>query len=839
MFSKKDFSVIQLFSLYILLNSCSSSIYNNYSESILTENIFSVNDTVVKKNPERFLIQPSSPSSNIFGYPLGLSIYNLASQDPDAKFDSWIKKRENREDNLIKLFSKKQVVQLKNYNRALNSFLKNLGKRPTTISEVNVNNNINRLKQYYNNEGFFDSEINVDTIISNNQAVLKYNIIKNQRYLIDSIRINVNSKDLDSLISFNRKNSFIKKGKYFSLNKLVEERDRLFNLFRNNGIYNFQLRNIKYNVFIDSTGQNKKIPIVLNILSENDGVEYNIKKISNINIYVESLDILSDIDTYTDSLNYNGIKIFSKGSLNYSPRSLIEPIFFSKGETYSEEKKLLTSRYYSNIGAFKYPRIIFEEENDSLLSSIYLLPRDRFNLGFDLDFTHSNIEDFGISFGTNFNIRNIFRGTENLSLNLNNSIGASKDIGNPDDTFFNIFELGGNLRLRIPRIILPFSTEKFIKKDMNPETNIIVGSTIQENIGLDKQYYSGIYEIDWEPGKLSKINLKLIDFEFVNNQNISNYFNVYKNSYDKLNYISSLYNLNQSNINDSGDLIIPTGTDRFIDEVLNNQTSLDQSNDFFRDINSILERKNRLTQNNLIIGSSITILRNTQENFLDEDFSQLRIKLEMVGNLFNQIIRGNNLNSNNKVEISNILPSQYTKAEFNYIKHFLLNSGSVIALRYFTGIAIPYGNSNYIPFTRSYYAGGSNDNRAWKAYKLGPGSSNNINEFNEANFKVAFNLELRNKISGNLNGALFIDIGNIWNISDNVEDNSMVFNGISDFDELAIGTGFGIRYDFNFFVLRLDTGFKTYNPANEKNRRWFKDFSLKKAVLNVGINYPF
>ena len=839
MFSKKDFSVIQLFSLYILLNSCSSSIYNNYSESILTENIFSVNDTVVKKNPERFLIQPSSPSSNIFGYPLGLSIYNLASQDPDAKFDSWIKKRENREDNLIKLFSKKQVVQLKNYNRALNSFLKNLGKRPTTISEVNVNNNINRLKQYYNNEGFFDSEINVDTIISNNQAVLKYNIIKNQRYLIDSIRINVNSKDLDSLISFNRKNSFIKKGKYFSLNKLVEERDRLFNLFRNNGIYNFQLRNIKYNVFIDSTGQNKKIPIVLNILSENDGVEYNIKKISNINIYVESLDILSDIDTYTDSLNYNGIKIFSKGSLNYSPKSILEPIFFSKGETYSEEKKLLTSRYYSNIGAFKYPRIIFEEENDSLLSSIYLLPRDRFNLGFDLDFTHSNIEDFGISFGTNFNIRNIFRGTENLSLNLNNSIGASKDIGNPDDTFFNIFELGGNLRLRIPRIILPFSTEKFIKKDMNPETNIIVGSTIQENIGLDKQYYSGIYEIDWEPGKLSKINLKLIDFEFVNNQNISNYFNVYKNSYDKLNYISSLYNLNQSNINDSGDLIIPTGTDRFIDEVLNNQTSLDQSNDFFRDINSILERKNRLTQNNLIIGSSITILRNTQENFLDEDFSQLRIKLEMVGNLFNQIIRGNNLNSNNKVEISNILPSQYTKAEFNYIKHFLLNSGSVIALRYFTGIAIPYGNSNYIPFTRSYYAGGSNDNRAWKAYKLGPGSSNNINEFNEANFKVAFNLELRNKISGNLNGALFIDIGNIWNISDNVEDNSMVFNGISDFDELAIGTGFGIRYDFNFFVLRLDTGFKTYNPANEKNRRWFKDFSLKKAVLNVGINYPF
>ena len=112
----------------------------------------------------------------------------------------------------------------------------------------------------------------------------------------------------------------------------------------------------------------------------------------------------------------------------------------------------MTSRYFSNLGAFKYPRILVEEKNDSLNTSIYLLPRDRFSLGFDLDFTHSNIEDFGISFGTNFNIRNIFRGTENLSINLNNSVGASRDLGDPEDSFFNLLELGGNLNLRIPRL---------------------------------------------------------------------------------------------------------------------------------------------------------------------------------------------------------------------------------------------------------------------------------------------------------------------------------------------------------------------------------------------------
>ena len=839
MSSSKSLSLFYLCSIIFFISGCSSSIYQKFEEPILVENVFEVNDSIIKRDPVKVLIQPSSPSNNVFGYPLGLYIYNLANDESDKNFEEWLNKNPKRVKRLSRLLSRKQITQLKRYNNSFSEFLKNLGQKPTKISDVNVNQNIKRLEQYYKNEGYFDSKVYADTIINENQAKIKYHVTTNTRYQIDSVSININSKDIDSLISSNQKKSLLKKGESFSINKLILERDRLVNLFKNNGIYDFQQRSINYNVLIDSSGVNKKIPIVLSVVNPNKENSYQIRKISDISIYVESLDELSNISSYTDSIKYNGIKIFSKGNLNYSPKSLTEPIFYKNGENYSEDKKLLTSRYYSNLGTFKYPRIIMEENNDSLSSSIYLLPRDRFSLGFDLDFTHSNIEDFGISFGTNFNIRNIFRGTENLSINLNNSIGASKDLGDPNDSFFNLFELGGNLNLKIPRAVLPFKSKGLIRKEMNPVTNIIVGSTVQKNIGLDKQYYSGIYEVNWNPSRYSKINFKLLDFEYVNNQNISNYFNVYKNSYDKLNYISSLYNIDQSIIDQNGDLIIPEGSDLFISQVLNNETTIESGTDFYKNVNSILERKERLTENNLIIGSSITLNRNTQENFLDENFSQLRFKFEMVGNLFNELLRSGNSNSNNKVEISNILPSQYTKTEINYIKHVLLNNGDVFAFRAFTGIAIPYGNSDYIPFTRSYYAGGSNDNRAWKAYKLGPGSSNNINEFNEANLKIAFNLEYRNKISGNLNGAFFIDFGNIWNVNDNVDDDSMTFNNLSDLNELAIGTGFGLRYDFNFFVLRLDTGFKTYNPAKEKSNRWFKEFSLNKAVFNIGINYPF
>jgi len=830
---------LYLIIIFILITSCSSNLYDEFEEPILTENTFIVNDTIVKKNPVKLLIQPSTPTNKFLGYPLGLYIYNLSNEDPDKRFDSWINKNPKRYDRLTKLLSEKQVNQLKKYNSSFNKFIKNLGQKPFKLSDSDVANNVSRLKQFYNNEGYFDSEVNVDTIIEANKVNLLYKVKTNIRYSIDSISLKFNSSDIDSLYKISRDESFVKKNEYFSINKLLQERDRLISLFKNNGIHDFQQRSINFNVLIDSTGLKKKIPLILSIKNKSEEEEYSVKNINDINIYVESLDELSNISSYTDSINYNGIKIFSKGNLNYSLKSLTEPIFFEKNKKYTENHKLLTSRYFSNLGAFKYPRILIEEKNDSLNTSIYLLPRDRFSLGFDLDFTHSNIEDFGISFGTNFNIRNIFRGTENLSVNLNNSIGASRDLGDPDDSFFNLFELGGNINLRIPRAMLPFKSYKLIKKEMNPVTNIIIGSTVQKNIGLDKQYYSGIYEVNWNPTKYSKINFKLLDFEYVNNQNISNYFNVYKNSYDKLNYISSIYNLDQTTLDQNGDLTIPDGSEKFILQVLNNQTTLDSGTDFYKNVNSILERKDRLTENNLIVGSSITINRNTQENFLDENFSRLRLKFEMVGNLFNELLRPGNLNSNNKVEISNILPSQYTKAEINYIKHILLNNGNVFAFRAFTGIAVPYGNSNYIPFTRSYYAGGSNDNRAWKAYKLGPGSSNNINEFNEANFKISLNFEYRNKISGNLNGAFFVDIGNIWNVNDNIDDDSMTFNNFSDLNELAIGSGVGLRYDFNFFVLRLDTAFKTYNPAKLKNQRWFSDFSLNKAVFNIGINYPF
>ena len=298
------------------------------------------------------------------------------------------------------------------------------------------------------------------------------------------------------------------------------------------------------------------------------------------------------------------------------------------------------------------------------------------------------------------------------------------------------------------------------------------------------------------------------------------------------------HTINPNWVDGNENLTIPAGSLSFIDAVLRDQTEIKPENPDYKIVNNIKERLDRLTANNLILGSSFSYNLNNQQSIFDENFFQVRWKFEWVGNLL-QLAHRINGGSNVPFEINGVLPSQYVKTELDYIKHWSVGRKRVVAVRFFGGIAIPYGNATNLPFSRSFFSGGSNDNRAWRAYKLGPGSSSNINEFNEANFKLAMNVEYRFPLLGSLQGAMFVDGGNIWNLWDDVEDPAMRFDGLQDLSEIAIGSGIGFRYDFDFFVFRLDTGFKTYNPALPQADRWWTEYRLKKAVFNIGINYPF
>ena len=437
-------------------------------------------------------------------------------------------------------------------------------------------------------------------------------------------------------------------------------------------------------------------------------------------------------------------------------------------------------------------------------------------------------------------MRNIFRRAEILEISGRGSVGSSKDAADSNSNFFNISDVGGDIKLSFPRIVFPLTTNKLIPKYMSPFTSISLGVNAQNNIGLDRQNFNAIYSYQWKPSKIKINKLDLFNVQYVNNLNTNNYFNVYKSSYDRLNEIA----LNSGYLfNDPASqmLEIPNETASFINEAIDINNNLNLTPQEIIDVNSIEERANRLTEDNLIFASNFTWIRDTREGIFDRSFSRMRLKLESAGNILSGIAKLSGLkkSSDGNYETLGVVYSQYLKFEGDYIKHWELNNNNVLAIRTFGGIAIPYGNSKSIPFTRSYFAGGANDNRGWRAYDLGPGSSGSILDFNEANLKIALNAEYRYTILGDFKGAFFIDAGNIWNVLDDIDKEESRFNSISDLKEIAIASGLGLRYDFGFFVFRFDIGFKTYNPALPEGARWFKQYNFANAVYNIGINYPF
>ncbi|MBT8319130.1 MAG: outer membrane protein assembly factor, partial [Gramella sp.] len=544
-----------------------------------------------------------------------------------------------------------------------------------------------------------------------------------------------------------------------------------------------------------------------------------------------------------------GYTLYSFEEMRYKPEAISDAIFIKPGNIYKDTDRTRTYNRLNALRVFKYPDIQYtldpqDSTNTDLVTNIFLSPLPKYSLGFDFDLSQSNIQEFGIGFGGSFLIRNIFGGLENLEVSGRGSVASSTDAAksNNENRFFDITEVGADLKLSLPRIFLPLDTEKIIPKYMSPFTNVSLGFSTQRNIGLDKQTFSGILNYAWKPSKRLSNSLDLLNIQYVRNLNTENYFNVYRNSFEELNNLAQESNFEFEDPDANPVLLIPDEADLFIDYVRSNESSVTGLNqEEFFNILDIYERKLRLTENNLIFASNYTYLWNTRESLYDTEFSRFRFKIETAGNMLSLLsgVFNYEQNSQGNNKVTGVAYSQYAKTEIDFIKHWDLDKDRIFAARAFGGIAIPYGNANSIPITKTFFGGGPNDNRAWQAYDLGPGSSGSILEFNEANMKLAFNGEYRFGLLDEFKGALFVDVGNIWNVLDNVDIPEYKFEGFQDLKELAIGSGFGLRYDFNFFVLRFDIGFKTHDPAQPEGSRWFRDYNFSNAVYNVGINYPF
>ncbi len=847
---KNTITKISLFILTaLIIFGCNSTKKVPNGKSLLTKNDIYVNSN--KNTTEEVFNQLyQKQNTSILGYHLRLNLYNLAKEKTDSIYRAKFANNPQKYFRKVKWLSKKQVKRLGQsfWYSGVHDFLKKTGEAPVILDTLSTKKSLRRLKSYYFYKGFFDitADYKVDKMGAK-KVKLKYNITTGTPYLLDSIKATITSPQLDSIYQLRKNNSFLKTGKQFDRKNFDSEKNRITEDFRNNGAFRFQQNFVNFD--IDTTKSTHKAKINLIIDKENIRVDdsvttvpFALYKISKVNIYTDHSPA-NPSAKINDSVSFKDFTLYSTSKLKYRPKALTDGIFVIKGNYFSDIKTTLTSKYLSNLKVFNYPLIQYTEDKtqkNSLIANIYLTPRKKYTFGYSNDFLHSNIQDFGISGNTFLSIRNVFDGAETFDIGFRGNIGSSKDLANPNNTFFNISEIGIDAKLNFPRLFLPFKTDRIIPKTMIPFTTLSAGYAKQTNIGLDKQNFTSSLTYNWTPKKNTSFRLDLFNIQFVKNINVANYFNVYQSSYNSLNALAQVYNTNPNYINTSNNLIIGIGTDGFINDVLGSNPPAGITDTDLNSIRSIEERKQRLTENNLIFASNIQFTKTSKKDLYDNNFYAFKVKLESAGNLLSLLARASKQlnNQNGAKTIFEVEFSQYLKTEFEFIKHWDLSRKKVLATKAFAGIAIPYGNSNSVPFSRSYFGGGSNDNRAWQSYGLGPGKTGSVNDFNEANMKLLFSTEFRFNVFKQLYSALFVDAGNIWNIKDNVTNPDAIFSGIKSLENIAVGSGFGFRYDFNFFVIRLDFGFKTYNPARLEDK-WFKEMRFDKSVLNIGINYPF
>lgn len=819
------------FFIILLLAACNSTKHVANKEHMLIRNYIFVDSVKNKSNDlPKYVLQ--KPNPRFLGLPFGLYFYNIGNPDKPKKASEWGKKNPRSYSIVKSIFSEKQSISYANSFIKLNKwFLKNGG--PVIINERKIKNTADNLLAYYNTLGYFNSS--ADTIINrsrNKKATVEYYISKGKPTRLDTINIKIESPVLDSIYKASGSKTLLISGNQYNDQVFRNEAKNTIKLFRNNGIYHFTESALGF--YVDSTRTDYKTNVDF-IMSgdrvlEKDGryldLPFKVQKIKEVNI-ITDYSFTRKGQTYLDSLSYNGINFLAHDKIKYNLKYLSQSIFLKPGSVYKDTLRNLTRSHLKSLKNFKSTSIKFSPISNSdneLKMDIFLTPIEKFTLGFETELTHSNIREIGTSAKFSIINRNAFKGAELLKLSFLGSYFNSRN--GPG------WEFGADASLEIPRFVAPFGLSKLVPKEMSPRTLFSLGTSIQRNIGLDRKTFTILSDYKWQYNAKKTIQLELFNTQYIQNLNTNNYFGIYSSEFNNLNKVAQTYN---GSTLPSDESQADTAVNFMRNLALDTSFRISNPEEYNTTVN-ILNRYRIVTSDFLIPTIAYSYTYNNQSDFKDNNFSFFKIRIANSGNVMG--ILSKNTNENNKKTFLKIPLAQYFKTDIEFKNFWDVGTSSVFGIRTFLGAIIPYDNSA-IPFTKSYFAGGSNDIRAWHTYELGPGSRKTGLEYNIGSLKFLTSAEYRFDVFSKLKGALFIDAGNIWDITgSSFVDSGSKFTGLNSLKGMAVGSGVGARVDFGFLIFRLDVGFKTYEPYLDGNK-WFKNYNFSNAVYNVGINYPF
>ncbi|WP_298879143.1 BamA/TamA family outer membrane protein [uncultured Polaribacter sp.] len=821
--------------LVLIFVSCNSTKHVAEDEHMLTQNYIFV-DSVRNKSSDiqKYILQ--KPNPRFLDLPFALYLHNIGNHEKPKTAKEWGNKNPNSYNFIKSIFSEKQSISYANSFINLNKWFLNY-QGPEIINKRKVKRTADNLLAYYKTQGYFKSK--VDTVVNeykDKKATVEYHITKGKPTILDTISLKIDSKVLDSIYKDSKYKSLLKSGDQYNDKTFRNEASNVLKLFRNNGIYHFSEAALGF--YVDSDKDelpyyNTDVEFLISgsRLKEIDGNYINkpfkVQKISKINVYTD-YSFTKKGEPILDSINYKGINFLAHNKVKYNPKYLSQSIFIKPNTVYKDTLRNLTRNHLKSLKNFKSTNIKFSQipgSDNELKMDIFLAPIEKYTLGLETELTHSNIREIGSSAKFSISNRNAFKGAELLKLSFLGSYFTSRN--GPG------WEIGTDASLEIPRFVAPFGLSKLVPKEMSPRTLFSIGSSFQRNIGLDRQTFTFLSDYKWQFNSKKTIQLEIFNTQYIKNLNTSNYFRIYNSEYNNLETVANVYpnktlpeNTSENN----------SGIVNFISTVSNDSSFKASNPEEYNTALNILNRYNIITSDFLIPTISYTFNYNNQTTFDDNNFSFFKFRIANSGNILGLISK--NYNSKGKKTFAKIPLAQYFKTDIEYKKFWDVGENSVFGFRSFLGAIIPYDNSD-IPFTKSYFAGGSNDIRAWQTYELGPGSRNTGLEFNVGSLKLLTSAEYRFNVVSKLKGALFIDAGNIWDITgSSFVDEKSKFNNLSSLKDIAIGSGFGTRLDFSFLILRFDVGFKTYEPYLTGNK-WLKNYNFANAVYNIGINYPF
>ena len=786
--------------------SCGSVRYLGPDEKILNHQKIQAPADINKANLENLYTRKEN--RKLFGFMGSHLVWMYYTGLKRFKADKFIEKRDriearfadrlkdstnlNRINNLQFKKSKKtdrKTLKIENGN----DFMR-WGEPLALFDTTEVKKTIGRINDFLFANGYLHGN-SVATFREKNRKVdVTYQVMPGPQYLIDSIVLFSSSEKVLDILYKNAAASLVRKGSGFKQDNLIKERERIETILKNQGYFNFTRQLIEYTADTSLLSNHR---VYLELRVEADAQNLKQFRIDTVKM-VPDVGMEKYYSGERDQYYYRKIKYQFFGK-HYHKKVLSERIFIHQDSLYSKLQSFSTQRQLANLDIFKFVNINYDTSDGQFIANIFASPLE--NYSWSNEAGVSVTQGFpGPYYSVSFKRRNLLRGLEILELNGRFGFEGVASATQQND-FYKSTEANLNGSITFPRFLLPLSGDQSIRlARYNPKSKLLTGYTYTARPEYQRSIITASSTLTWESSKG-------LQYSF-------------------------------------------TGTNLSI-------IRSDTSAQFGARLRALEAEGNKLInafKPSFVSNMSFSVTWN-QHNYGNTNVSSYFIRASAESG-------GTSLNIFSPSIITNwgLQPYKYLRLNFDVRRTQVINKHTLMAFRINSGIGYAYSKNRVLPYEKNFFVGGSNSVRAWRPRRLGQGSlppGYSTNPEKNGTFDYRFekpgdvliegSMELRQKLFGFVNYAVFVDAGNVWNLQSATDERS-AFRPGKFLSEFGVGTGFGFRFDFTFLILRLDMGMKVFDPARPAGDRFvldkvkfFKPFGTdhEPVIFNIGIGYPF